>query len=148
MTKKEFTSGSPEETLSIGETIARNLIPGDILCLHGDLGAGKTHLVKGISRGFGIPEHLVNSPTFTLIHEYTGTIPVYHFDLYRVKDASELRDIGVQDYLYGDGVCVVEWPEIMENDLPDNTVHVTIEKIDQSTRRLTISASGVSNNDD
>lgn len=142
LTKNEFTSNSPEETLSIGEMIAKNLDPGDILCLNGDLGAGKTHLVKGISRGLGISEHLVNSPTFTLIHEYKGTIPVYHFDLYRVKDASELRDIGVDDYLYGDGVCIVEWPEVLENDLPENAVHVTIEKIDLSTRKLTIRTSG------
>jgi tRNA threonylcarbamoyladenosine biosynthesis protein TsaE len=142
MTKREFYSGSPEETLTIGEFIAGSLEPGDILCLHGDLGAGKTQLVKGISRGLGLSEHLVNSPTFTLIHEYHGQLPLYHFDLYRLKNVSELREIGVEDYLYGKGVCIVEWPEILENDLPANAVHVTIKKIDASTRKLSIGDSG------
>lgn len=138
----EFISTSPEQTLAIGEQLADSLEAGDIICLHGDLGAGKTHLVKGLSKGLGISEHKVNSPTFTLIHEYSGRIPLYHFDLYRVKHASELRDIGVDDYLYGSGICVIEWPELIENDLPGNAVHVTIEKIDTSTRKLIIRNSG------
>lgn len=142
LTKTEFTSTSPEETLAIGRILSESLEPGDIICLKGELGAGKTHLVKGISSGLGISEHVVNSPTFTLIHEYKGRLPVYHFDLYRVKDVSELRDIGTEDYLYGQGVCIVEWPEILENDLPANAVHVTIEKIDVSTRKLSIATSG------
>lgn len=142
LTKTEFTSTSPEETLAIGRILSESLEPGDIICLKGQLGAGKTHLVKGISSGLGISEHVVNSPTFTLIHEYKGRLPVYHFDLYRVKDVSELRDIGTEDYLYGQGVCIVEWPEILENDLPANAVHVTIEKIDVSTRKLSIATSG------
>jgi tRNA threonylcarbamoyladenosine biosynthesis protein TsaE len=139
----DFKSTSPEETLIIGEELATVLEPGDVLCLHGDLGAGKTHLVKGISRGLGIQEQLVNSPTFTLIHEYKGRLPVYHFDLYRVKDASELKDIGAEDYLYGNGVCVIEWPDIIENDLPSNAVHVTIKKIDPTSRSISIQRSGV-----
>ena len=142
LTKTKFTSTSPEETLAIGRILSESLEPGDIICLKGDLGAGKTHLVKGISSGLGISEHVVNSPTFTLIHEYKGRLPVYHFDLYRVKDVSELRDIGTEDYLYGQGVCIVEWPEILENDLPANAVHVMIEKIDVSTRKLSIVSSG------
>jgi tRNA threonylcarbamoyladenosine biosynthesis protein TsaE len=142
LTKTEFISTSPEETLAIGRLLAESLEPGDIICLKGELGAGKTHLVKGISNGLGISEHMVNSPTFTLIHEYKGRLPVYHFDLYRVKDVSELRDIGADDYLYGDGVCIVEWPDILENDLPANAVHVTIEKTDVSTRKLTLVSSG------
>jgi tRNA threonylcarbamoyladenosine biosynthesis protein TsaE len=142
LTNSVFTTNSPEETLLLGEKIADYLEPGDVICLNGDLGAGKTHLVKGISRGLGISEHLVNSPTFTLIHEYKGRIPVYHFDLYRVKSASELRDIGAEDYLYGNGICVVEWPQVLENDLPQNAVQVTIEKIDKSSRRLTFKPKG------
>ncbi len=143
LTENVFTTTSPDETLLIGEQLAQSLEPGDVLCLNGDLGAGKTHLVKGISRGLGISEHLVNSPTFTLIHEYRGRLPVYHFDLYRVKDASELKDIGAEDYLFGNGVCIVEWPKILENDLPANAVHVTIDKIDRSTRRIILKTPGV-----
>lgn len=142
-TETVYTTNSPAETLQFGAKLAYLLEPGDVLCLHGDLGAGKTHLVKGISRGLGILEQLVNSPTFTLIHEYQGRLPVYHFDLYRVKDVSELRDIGAEDYLYGTGVCVIEWPEIIENDLPPNAVHVTIKKINSTSRELTIRQSGV-----
>jgi tRNA threonylcarbamoyladenosine biosynthesis protein TsaE len=123
-----YSTSSPDETLQLGMEWAGLMEPGDILCLHGDLGAGKTHLVKGIARGLGVSEHLVNSPTFTLIHEYPGQIPIYHLDLYRIEHSDELREIGVEEYLFGSGVCIIEWPDLIENDLPANAVHVFIRK--------------------
>jgi tRNA threonylcarbamoyladenosine biosynthesis protein TsaE len=129
-----YSTSSPDETLQLGMELGGLVEPGDILCLHGDLGAGKTHLVKGIARGLGVSEHLVNSPTFTLIHEYPGKLPIYHLDLYRIEHAEELREIGVEEYLFGAGVSIIEWPDLIENDLPTNAVHVFIRKTAVDTR--------------
>ena len=127
-------TNSPEETLLFGEKIAKELDQGDVLCLHGDLGAGKTHFVKGIARGLGVNESTVNSPTFTLINEYRGSFPIYHFDAYRIKSDQEVVELGVDEYFYGNGVCLIEWPEKMKNFLPVNSVHITIQKDNESSR--------------
>lgn len=132
-----FETHSVDETLTLGERVAGELKAGDILLLSGDLGAGKTHFVKGVARGFGVDETLVNSPTFTLIHEYkTGRLPVYHIDAYRLKSEQEAVEIGIEDYLYGDGVCLVEWPERIAGLLPPGCVRVNIESIGTESRRF------------
>lgn len=103
-------SASPEATLALGERLGRLLRPGDVVLLSGTLGAGKTALTQGIARGVGVSRP-VSSPTFTILKEYEGRIPLYHFDLYRIEDPDELEALGFADYFYGDGVSVVEWAE-------------------------------------
>lgn len=115
-------TASPEETLALGEQLAAFVQPGDVFALYGDLGAGKTHLVKGLARGLGIPADDVSSPTFTLVNEYDGALPLYHLDVYRIERLRELEEIGVEEYLNGEGLCVIEWPERMEAMLPAHTV--------------------------
>ncbi|MCH8496643.1 MAG: tRNA (adenosine(37)-N6)-threonylcarbamoyltransferase complex ATPase subunit type 1 TsaE [Balneolales bacterium] len=133
------TTNSPEETHKLGITLSALTELGDIICLHGDLGAGKTALVKGVAEGLGINPTKVNSPTFTLIHEYTeGKIPVYHFDAYRLKSATEALEIGTEEYLYGDGISLIEWPEKMESLIPPEAYHVYIEKAGSTLRTFKI----------
>lgn len=128
---------SVDETLALGERMAGMLKAGDILLLSGNLGAGKTHFVKGVARGFGVDESQVNSPTFTLIHEYkTGRLPIYHIDAYRLNSEQEAVEIGIEDYLYGDGVCLVEWPERIAGLLPPGYVTVNIESTGSESRRF------------
>lgn len=127
---------SPEETLALGERLARHLRPGDVLALYGDLGAGKTHLVKGICAELGIAPERVSSPTFTLVNEYATRPPLYHLDLYRIERLSELDEIGVEELLHGEGVCVVEWPERMEPLLPPGTLRVRLLHLEGDRRRV------------
>lgn len=129
-------STSVEETIAIGKDFARKLKPGAVVCLKGNLGAGKTHFVKGIASFFGISTEKVNSPTFTLINEYYGTLPVFHFDCYRLKNEQEALEIGTEDYFYGEGISIVEWPEKIGNLLPENSVWVTIKHLDGSNRNI------------
>jgi tRNA threonylcarbamoyladenosine biosynthesis protein TsaE len=133
----EITTRSEEETLRLGEIIGGNLKPGDIISLNGDLGAGKTHITKGIAKGLGVEDY-ITSPTFIIVNEYEGKIPLYHFDVYRINDIHEMFEIGFDEYLYGRGACVVEWGEIVEELLPDKTVNITIKKIDDNTRKVII----------
>jgi len=127
---------SPEATMALGEQLASALQPGDVLALYGDLGAGKTHLVKGIVRGLGgLPED-VTSPTFTLIQEYATDPPLYHLDVYRIGQLAELEQMGVEEYLHGDGICVIEWPERMEPLLPGRTIRLRLKHLDESRRLI------------
>lgn len=133
---------SPEETAELGRRIGRQVEPGDIICLNGDLGVGKTVFTQGIADGLGIDEP-VCSPTFTLIQEYDmGRIPLYHFDVYRISGPWDMDDLGYEDYFYGNGVCLVEWGCLIEELLPDNTIMITIEKDLEKGfdyRRITVS---------
>lgn len=123
-----YESNSTEETRAIGKKIGESLAPGSVLALSGDLGTGKTAFTQGIAEGLLIDEW-VNSPTFTVIQQYEGgRLPLYHLDVYRIEDPSELEEIGVDEALFGDGVCVIEWAEMVEEILPENTVHITITK--------------------
>jgi tRNA threonylcarbamoyladenosine biosynthesis protein TsaE len=106
----ELRSASVEETRRLGQLLGTLVQPGDVVLLEGNLGAGKTALAQGIGRGLGIAD-AVNSPTFTILKEYAGRLPLYHFDLYRIDDPDELFSLGFEDYLDGEGVCVVEWAE-------------------------------------
>ncbi|MCM1307867.1 MAG: tRNA (adenosine(37)-N6)-threonylcarbamoyltransferase complex ATPase subunit type 1 TsaE [Butyrivibrio sp.] len=124
----EFDTFSSEETYALGQRIAQRLGAGAVVCLDGDLGAGKTVLAQGIARGLGIDEP-VCSPTFTLIQEYGGgRLPLYHFDVYRIDGPWDMDDLGYEEYFYGDGVCLVEWGCLIKELLPENTVRVSIER--------------------
>ena len=124
----EFETYSAEETFRLGEMTGGKLKPGTVVCLDGDLGVGKTVFVKGVAKGLGIKEPVV-SPTFTILQEYKeGSIPLYHFDVYRIEDPEEMYEIGFDDYLYGDGVCLIEWAKRVTELLPDGVLRITIAK--------------------
>jgi len=128
----------------LGQAIGEVLEPGDIICLYGDLGTGKTVLTQGIGRGLGVKE-LIDSPTFTLINQYSGRINLYHLDLYRLEDSRELEQLGWEEFLYGDGASVVEWAEKLENQLPANYLKISLEKVlpeTQETRRIRLEGIG------
>lgn len=138
-TGKSFVTENEEETIRTGATFAGDLTAGDIIALYGDLGTGKTQFVKGVCRGLGVAEH-ITSPTFVILNEYLGgKLPVYHFDFYRLRSRSELREIGFEEYLDGDGVCLLEWANRIEEDLtvPRYNVHLRMGK-HHSQRILTI----------
>ena len=118
----------PEETFEVGRTIGMNAKPGQIYTLTGDLGVGKTVFTQGVAAGLGITEP-VNSPTFTIIQEYEDVrLPFYHFDVYRIGDLEEMEEIGYDDYFFGQGICLIEWAELIEEILPEKRIEVTIEK--------------------
>ena len=118
----------PEETFEVGRKIGMNVKPGQIYTLTGDLGVGKTVFTQGVAAGLGITEP-VNSPTFTIIQEYEdGRLPFYHFDVYRIGDLEEMEEIGYDDYFFGQGICLIEWAELIEEILPEKRIEVTIEK--------------------
>ena len=119
---------SPEETFALGEKLGREAKPGQIYTLNGDLGTGKTVFTQGFAAGLGITEP-VNSPTFTILQVYEeGRMPFYHFDVYRIGEVEEMDEIGYEDCFYGEGVCLIEWAELIEEILPENVIVVTIEK--------------------
>ena len=121
-------TNGPEETYELGRRLGEKAKAGQIYCLNGDLGVGKTVFTQGFAKGLGIGEP-VNSPTFTIVQEYDeGRLPLYHFDVYRIGDISEMDEIGYEDCFYGSGVSLIEWSELIEELLPERAVHVTIEK--------------------
>lgn len=123
----EFISNSISETQSIAKKFAKDLVSGDVIFLNGDLGAGKTAFTAGLAEGLGI-SNSISSPTFTIVNEYlNGKIPLYHFDLYRLSDEDELYDVGIEEYIYGNGICVMEWPDLAVN-LTDKYYNVEIIK--------------------
>lgn len=139
---QNFVTESPAETEALGEKLAQKLKPGTVLALYGGMGAGKTALTRGIARGLGI-ENGVCSPTFALIHEYAGRLPIYHFDMYRVEGWDDLYSTGFFDYLdAADGVLIVEWSENIENALPDDAVHIRLRQGSTENERM-ISIDGV-----
>ena len=124
----EYTSNSPQETFALGKRLGEQAKPGEVYCLDGDLGVGKTIFTQGFAAGLGIDEP-VNSPTFTIIQIYeSGRLPLYHFDVYRIADVEEMDEIGYEDYFFGDGVCLIEWAELIRDILPEQCVEVTITK--------------------
>ncbi|MEX0723432.1 MAG: tRNA (adenosine(37)-N6)-threonylcarbamoyltransferase complex ATPase subunit type 1 TsaE [Gracilimonas sp.] len=131
-------SNSVDETIQAGFEFGKQLKAGDVVRLEGDLGAGKTHFVKGVASFFGISPESVSSPTYTLIHEYSGELPVYHFDCYRLKSEQEALEIGAEEYFYGDGVCLVEWPAIIDSLIPEEAIRVEISHLSDSKRTISI----------
>lgn len=136
-----FDSNSWEDTFHIGEELGMKCRPGEIYCLLGDLGVGKTVFTQGFAKGLGIEEP-VNSPTFTIIQVYEeGRLPFYHFDVYRIGDVEEMDELGYEDYFFGQGVCLVEWANLIAELLPDKVKVITIEKqLDKGLdyRRITL----------
>lgn len=126
--KKTIETFSPEETFALGKALAAEAVPGQVYTLIGDLGVGKTVLTQGLAEGLGIKEP-VNSPTFTIVQVYEeGRMPFYHFDVYRIGDVEEMDEIGYEDYFYGEGLCLIEWANLIEEILPDIYTQITIEK--------------------
>ena len=129
-----------EETQALGERLGKLLSAGDVLGLEGDLGAGKTCFVQGLARGLGVdPTRRIGSPTFTLVHEYAGTqFPIYHFDFYRLKVAAEATQYGLDDYLFGEGVSLIEWADRFPELLPPRTRWVHLASTSESSRSIRI----------
>lgn len=117
-----------EETRNIGQRLGQKAEKGDIYCLSGDLGVGKTVFTQGFAKGLGVEEEYVTSPTFTIINEYCGRLPFYHFDVYRIESLEEMDDTGYEEYFFGGGVSLVEWAELVKELIPENAVWIKIEK--------------------
>lgn len=130
-------TNSEKETFDVGYKIGRLLKKGDVISINGDLGAGKTHLTKGIAAGLEVDDY-ITSPTFNIVNEYQGRLPFYHFDVYRIDDIYEMHEIGFEEYLYGQGVCVVEWGDIVEELLPNNKIYIYIKKLEDNIREIQI----------
>lgn len=119
---------TPEQTFKLGELLGKEAKPGEVYCLDGDLGVGKTVFTQGFAGGLGITGP-VNSPTFTILQQYEdGRLPLYHFDVYRIGDVEEMEEIGYEDCFYGEGVCLIEWSNLIKEILPDRVTRITIEK--------------------
>ena len=124
----EFIVTTVDETFKIGELIGTLVNSGDIICLIGDLGTGKTHLTKGIAKGLEIEDH-ITSPTFTIVNEYKGRLRLYHFDVYRVNDPDEISAIGFDEYIFSDAVSIIEWANYIEELIPSYNLTITIKKL-------------------
>ena len=130
-------SGTPEETAALGEALGRTLGPGDVVALYGELGSGKTCLVQGLVRGLGVTSP-ATSPTFVLVNEYRGRLPVHHVDAYRTGSLTELMDLGLLDLMGGDGVTLLEWADRAEPLLPARTIRVRIEGVGDEPREISV----------
>lgn len=128
-----------EETIAFGEALGTKLGPGDVIALLGDLGAGKTTMTKGIAKGLGV-ESEIHSPTFTLIHEHMGRLPFYHVDLYRLAGDEDVEFLGLEEYVYSDGVMVIEWADRAPRFLPPERIEITLRLVGDEERELHINA--------
>ena len=138
-----ISSEKPEYTFQFGKNLGKHLLPGDVVALVGELGAGKTTLTQGIVRGLGVgEEHYIGSPTFTLINEYRGRVPVYHLDFYRIETPEELVNLGLEEYLYGEGVAVIEWADKIRTLLPEEHMMITLQYVDRTVRTLEVVVNG------
>jgi tRNA threonylcarbamoyladenosine biosynthesis protein TsaE len=135
-------SESTDQTLRLGERLAKYLRRGDILCLEGELGSGKTTLIKGIAKGLRIAPEKVNSPTFVLMNAYHGLLPLYHFDLYRLEAIHEISSIGYEEFLYGDGVAVIEWAERLGALTPKEYLRIKLAHKGEDQRLIKIFPAG------
>ena len=137
----QYTTNSPAETEAIGAALGKIIEPGAVIAYRGDLGAGKTAFTQGLAKGLGCTE-IVTSPTYTIVKEYLGgRIPLFHFDMYRLRSSDDLFDIGWEDYLDRGGVCAVEWSENVDDAMED-AIYITIEKLGEDARRITIEGGG------
>jgi tRNA threonylcarbamoyladenosine biosynthesis protein TsaE len=136
-----FTVPDLAGTEAFGRRLGAALFPGAVVALNGQLGAGKTHLVRAVCEGLGVANPAaVCSPTFTLVHEYPGPVPVYHFDAYRLSGPAEFRELGADEYLAGDGVCLIEWAERVAAALPADHLRIDIQPVGESGRRFILTA--------
>ncbi len=129
-------TASPEQTWQVGQLLGELLDAGDTVCLYGDLGAGKTNFTYGIAQGLDVQEQYITSPTFTFVNEYQGRVPLYHIDLYRLKDPDDLENIGFEEYIESDGVTVIEWAERAEDELPAEGLSVYFSYVDEQCREI------------
>jgi len=136
-TIREIITESPDETKAFAADLAKKLKPGSVLALHGDLGSGKTCFVQGLAEAVGVTE-IVNSPTFTIINEYRGRFRLYHVDLYRINSSAEAEALGMDDFLEGDGITAIEWPEFFSSLLPKSAIHIYFEFVNANRRRIKI----------
>lgn len=137
----EIKTYTPEETYNLGVRIGTQLKPGDIVVMNGDLGAGKTHLTKGIAEGLEVSDY-ITSPTFTIVNEYSGRLPLYHFDVYRIEDIHEMYEIGFEEYIYGRGVSIIEWGDMIRELLPEEVIDIRISKLKDDERKIIIDDKG------
>lgn len=138
-----FKTTRMEETMRFGKKLGMVLSPGDVVALVGELGAGKTTLVKGIAQGLGVTDgRAVKSPTFSLVHKYEGRIPIYHFDAYRLEDAQEMLDIGSDEMIYGNGVAIVEWADKVSECLPKEYLQITLTAVSVYERTVELRSYG------
>lgn len=140
----DFIINSVEKTLALGEKIGELAKPGDIICLIGDLGTGKTHITKGIARGLDIKEN-ITSPTFTIVNEYYGRLKLNHFDVYRVNDPDEIYAIGFDEYIFSDSVSIIEWSNYIEELIPEEHIRIIINKLPtlgENYRKISIKGYG------
>lgn len=134
----EYISSSPDDTISFGTEIGKSLKGGEIFALQGTLAAGKTTITKGIALGLDIPDN-ITSPTFCLVSEYSGRLPLFHMDVYRLDSSEDFINLGVDDMLYGNGVCLIEWSEKIMDELPESAIILRLEPLsDSSKRKITI----------
>jgi tRNA threonylcarbamoyladenosine biosynthesis protein TsaE len=134
---------SENDTIELGERTAKLLKPGDVIALEGELGTGKTVFVKGVARGLKIYEH-ITSPTFNIVHSYEGgSVTLHHFDVYRVNDEDELFEIGFYEYLYKGDICIIEWADLIKNMLPENTIWIKLERIENNPDQRIITIRGL-----
>lgn len=138
---RDFLWSGEEDTAKFGRRLGELLFPGATVVLNGDLGAGKTTLSQSVGLGLGVEDY-ITSPTFALVNEYEGRLPMYHMDVYRIEAVDELDDLGLDDYFYSDGVSVVEWGERIERFLPEHRLELRIEKVSESERRVIVQAFG------
>lgn len=139
-----YKSYSPEETSEIAAELAKSVKSGDVICLNGDLGVGKTAFVQGLAKALGVTDY-VSSPTFTIVNSYDGSLPLHHFDVYRINDCEEMYEIGYEEYICGDGISVIEWSENILDILPCERYDVTISKnldVDIDYREIVIEKRG------
>ncbi|MEJ8778873.1 tRNA (adenosine(37)-N6)-threonylcarbamoyltransferase complex ATPase subunit type 1 TsaE [Pseudogracilibacillus sp. ICA-222130] len=129
----QITTNNEKETKQLAFALGKLLRRGDVLTLEGDLGAGKTTFTKGIAKGLGIKRN-VTSPTFTILKQYEGTMPLYHIDAYRLEHSEE--DIGFDEFIYGDGVTIIEWPMFIDEYLPENVMNITIQFVEETKRTI------------
>ncbi len=142
----KYITNSYEETERVAAELAKSLKGGEVIAMYGDLGAGKTAFVRGLARALGIEGH-ITSPTFTIMNAYNGRLPLYHFDVYRIADPDEMYEIGCDEYIGSDGVCVIEWAELIEDILPDEYIKINIKKDSEKGddyREITIENAGLS----
>ena len=139
MNTMKIETNSPEETMEFASKLGERLQAADVITLEGDLGAGKTHFTKGIGEGLGV-KRVINSPTFTIIKEYKGRLPLYHMDVYRLNEESE--DLGFDEYFHGDGVTVIEWASLIEPLLPENRLDIVIRHKGEDLRSIELTPRG------
>lgn len=132
-----FVTNTVDETIDIGIKLGKALRPGDVVCLDGDLGSGKTHLTKGIALGLGIRDH-ITSPTFNIVNEYDGRLKFYHFDVYRVNDPDEIAAIGFDEYIFSDAASVIEWADYIRELIPEEHIQIQITKESETRRNISI----------